>query len=288
VQHLKNVSSRLRPALDLLQAAVAAVPNKGEAVESVLDLGCGSGALSKFLCDTFPNAIIDSVDSSPQMLDAAVKEVSTMSNIKDRVRFKLDSVENFAATVPSKKYDVVFSNSALHWIPPERHSKVFPQLIKNLLVPKNGVLAVQMPDTKDQASHSLIEVAALRTGLVDHIGNVRTARVAHSPLWYHHLLSPICRDVDMWTTEYVQQLPHVGTARQSTHPVLEYTLATALLPYLAAFGGPDSPNSLRFLAEYERLLKDEYPQLNPQNANYKIGKLLVLFPFKRFFLVAQT
>lgn len=31
---------------------------------------------------------------------------------------------------------------------------------------------------------------------------------------YHKLLTPLSKDVDIWSTEYLQQLPHGGTAKQ--------------------------------------------------------------------------
>ena len=48
-----------------------------------------------------------------------------------------------------------------------------------------------------------------------------------------------------------------------------------------------SANGRRFLAEYERLIKDEYPVSNVQNNNYRTGKFLTLFPFKRMFVVCS-
>ena len=43
--YLRNLAPRLRPAMDLLRAAVTALPPGKEAsdVEHVLDLGCGPG-----------------------------------------------------------------------------------------------------------------------------------------------------------------------------------------------------------------------------------------------------
>ena len=49
----------------------------------------------------------------------------------------------------------------------------------------------------------------------------------------------------------------------------------------------NSVNGRRFLAEYGRLIKDAYPVSNVQNNNYRTGKYLTLFPFKRMFVVCQ-
>ena len=49
----------------------------------------------------------------------------------------------------------------------------------------------------------------------------------------------------------------------------------------------NSVNGRRFLAEYGRLIKDAYPVSNVQNSNYRTGKYLTLFPFKRMFVVCR-
>ena len=38
--------------------------------------------------------------------------------------------------------------------------------------------------------------------------------VLYVNLRYHKLLTPLSKDVDIWSTEYFQQLPHGGTAKQ--------------------------------------------------------------------------
>ena len=53
----------------------------------------------------------------------------------------------------SEGYDVVYSNAALHWV--SGHETIFPQMMRSL-VAAGGVLAVQMPDTRTQLSHTLI------------------------------------------------------------------------------------------------------------------------------------
>ena len=48
--YLRNLAPRIRPAMDLLRAAVTALPPGKEAsdIEHVLDLGCGPGKLLFF------------------------------------------------------------------------------------------------------------------------------------------------------------------------------------------------------------------------------------------------
>src|SRR5215510_10620625 len=61
----KFESERSAPFYDLL-ALVDARPNL-----KVVDLGCGTGELTRKLADTLPNSDVTGIDSSPQMLDKA-------------------------------------------------------------------------------------------------------------------------------------------------------------------------------------------------------------------------
>jgi trans-aconitate methyltransferase len=74
-----------------------------QAGEGVLDLGCGDGALTEKLAAT--GAIVTGVDSSAAMVHAA-----------RRRNLNIDHYN--AADLPYKdKFDAVFSNAALHWLP---------------------------------------------------------------------------------------------------------------------------------------------------------------------------
>jgi trans-aconitate methyltransferase len=86
---------------DLAGGVVALLaPQPGE---SVLDLGCGDGALTEKLAAT--GAILTGVDSSPAMVAAA------------RAR-GLNVVEASGDALPfTGDFDAVFSNAALHWMP---------------------------------------------------------------------------------------------------------------------------------------------------------------------------
>lgn len=298
--YLRNLSPKLRPALDLLRSAVAALPNNADTVESVLDLGCGTGTMTKYLCDAFPNAKIHGIDLSAAMVEAAQQGMSSIPGLRHRrVTFENETIENFinrgntttAEKDKNSKFDVIYANSSLQWLPGPKRGEILKALVANRLQPKGGVLAVQMPDTAQQASHLLMETAALRTGLIDQMyGVVAQQREVHDTASYHRLLTPICRDVDVWTTTYGHQLQYHGSAKQAWHPVLEHVRhkATGLVPYLQAVGGEETEDGKRFMTEYNRLLNEAYPVVNVGNPSYKTGARLTLFPFKRLFLVCQS
>lgn len=117
---------------------------------------------------------------------------------------------------------------------------------------------------------------------------------------YFNLLSPLVKEIDMWTTEYVQQLPAAaptqGDALSTSlpdgvplarHPVLEFTKSTGLLPVIDALGGENSANCQAYLNEYDRLLHEAYPIVKVQNKYFVNGKHLTLMPFKRLFIVCK-
>ncbi len=75
-------------------------PKRGE---HILDLGCGDGALTEQLAAT--GAIITGVDASPTMIAAARKR---------NLNVELYSAD---ALPYIDRFDAIFSNAALHWIP---------------------------------------------------------------------------------------------------------------------------------------------------------------------------
>jgi trans-aconitate 2-methyltransferase len=224
------------------------------------------------------------------MIEEAMK-LTLNNDLKNKVSYRAGKIENEVRNFDSskKKYDLVFSNAALHWC--TDHVNLFPQIIKTLVNANGGVLAVQMPDTRAQQSHLLMETAALRSGLLNSIMDVRIPRVEYDPDWYYNLLFPLCKDIDLWSTEYTQQLPVTtvgyGLDLELEHPVLEWTKATGLKPILDALGGEESEKGQKYLFEYGRLLKEEYPIINMRNKFQSNGKLVTLLPYKRFFIICK-
>jgi trans-aconitate methyltransferase len=77
--------------------------------EHILDLGCGDGALTAQLAAT--GARLHGVDASPAMVDAARARADAGPHA-----FQVD--HHPAQSLPyESRFDAVFSNAALHWIP---------------------------------------------------------------------------------------------------------------------------------------------------------------------------
>jgi trans-aconitate 2-methyltransferase len=139
-QYERFKAERARPFWDLL-ALVQPCPGG-----RVVDLGCGTGELTKALHTHLGALETVGIDSSPAMLERAQPFAG------DGLRFDLGDIADWDAA----PYDVVFSNAALHWLPD--HRRLLGRLTQAL--PGGGQLAVQVPANTDHPSHTVgLEVA---------------------------------------------------------------------------------------------------------------------------------
>lgn len=238
---------RLRPAVDLLTRIEAESP------ETVVDLGCGTGNVTRLLAARWPAAEVTGVDSSPEMLSAAAAEPSTIS-------WRQGDAGTWA---PEGKVDVLFSNAALHWL--DGHAALLPRLMA-MLAP-GGTLAVQMPHNHYAASHAVMADTVEAGPWAPRLRPLARRFPVGDPAFYYDVLAPLATRLDIWETEYLHVLD--GEA-----PVVRWTMATALRPLLDALAEPERG---AFLAEYTRRIAEAYPRRED-------GK--TLFPFRRLFVVA--
>jgi len=88
--------------MELLRARCDDLPQTGLS----LDLGCGSGDISRRFAATFPGWHIDGIDGSAAMLAAA----RAMTSDDLPIRY----IEVRLPVLPVGRYDMIFSNSLLH------------------------------------------------------------------------------------------------------------------------------------------------------------------------------
>lgn len=98
-----DVASRL--AVKLLSPAKTAAE-----INTILEIGCGTGNFTKMLADRFPEAGIQALDFSPEMLSHA-----SLKQQKNDIEFICDEAEQFLINAPSESFDLVVSNGALQW-----------------------------------------------------------------------------------------------------------------------------------------------------------------------------
>ncbi|MEH2568145.1 methyltransferase domain-containing protein [Bradyrhizobium sp. AZCC 2289] len=247
-QYLKFSGHRLRPAVDLLMR-IPEFP-----VRSVADLGAGAGNVTKLIKERWPDANVIGVEGSAEMVAAGKKAAPEVEWLH----------QDLGSWQPPHRYDVVYSNAALHWLPD--HARLFPSLMEK--VEPGGILAVQMPRNFAAPSHLLIAETALNGPWRSQVEHLVTPPPVGEPGFYHDLLAPLSEQVDIWETEYLQVL-------EGENPVKEWTKGTWLTRYLDILQGQEKA---AFEAAYGERVAKAYPRNSAGQT---------LFPFRRLFMVVQ-
>lgn len=184
--YLAFADHRGRPFFDLTSRIGATDPRR------VADLGCGPGNLTVTLAQRWPNAVLEAVDSSPEMVSAA------------RERGLDAVVGDITAWTPSPDTDVVVSNAALQWVP--SHRDVLVRWASTLA--PGAWIAMQVPGNFDNASHRAVRTVARSREFADDLADItfRDADVVDTPLQYAELLTDAGCAVDAWETTYIHEL----------------------------------------------------------------------------------
>jgi trans-aconitate 2-methyltransferase len=246
----RYADERSRPFHELLARVRAASPS------SVVDLGCGDGALTATLAGRWPGATVVGVDSSPEMLAAGDAARAAGVDLRQG---------DIATWRPDAPVGVLVSNAALQWVP--EHPALLPGLV-DALAP-GGELAFQVPGNFGAPTHVLLAELRWSPRWRDRLGADadRGAAVLEPREYLDRLTALGCR-VDAWETTYLHVLDGGPDA------VLEWVRGTALRPVLARLPAGEAPE---FEAEYAARLRQAYPA----------GAAGTVLPFRRIFVVAR-
>lgn len=160
---------REQPFHDLL-ALVRPVPDM-----RAVDLGCGTGDLTRLLHARLRARQTLGIDRSPRMLERGATDLPA------GLHFTVGTIEAFAA---DGAYDLVFSNAALHWV--DDHPGLLARLTRALA--PGGQLAFQVPAMFDDAPHRVAEEVAATEPFVSALGGWRRRRSVLAPAEYARLL----------------------------------------------------------------------------------------------------
>lgn len=222
----------------------------------ILDLGCGSGALTRGIHQAMNANYTLGIDSSPTML----KKSQIFK--KDKLDFQQIDIREFSTSEP---FNLIFSHAALQWVPD--HRILFERLLQSLT--PSGQIAIQMPANQDYPTHLIAQELASESPFKEALGE-------RSPFPFQLL------NLD----EYAQLLYQLGFKRQivrvqvylhemeSAESVLEWVKGSLLTYYRSAL--PENLY-LSFLEQYEgRLMKHlghQKPFLYPMKRMLIWGRL---------------
>lgn len=239
---------RTRPAHELLARVPLTAPRR------VVDLGCGPGNSTELLAARFPQADILGLDTSAAMLASARERLPGC-------RFEPADIASWSPDAP---VDLLYANASLQWV--GDHERLLPRLL-DALAP-GGVLAVQMPDNRDEPTHRAMRELAAEAPFAALIGDAGRLRTELLDLTgYYDLLAPRA-EVDLWRTTYQHRM-------DSPARIVEWVSGTGLKPFVDPLPGPERAH---FLAAYEQRIADSYPPRAD-------GRRLLAFP--RLFFVAR-
>lgn len=232
-QYHRFRNERSQPFFDLL-GLVEPCPG-GRAI----DLGCGTGELTKILHERTGAAETVGLDSSETMLAKA------MEHAADGLRFELGPLESFEG-----EFDVVFSNAALQWV--NGHEALVPAIAAH--VKRGGQLAFQVPANADHPSHLVAHRVAREEPFATVLGGYSREWPVLPPERYAEMLYGLGFEPQ---TVRMQVYGHV---LDSSEGVIEWVKGTLLTDYERRM-----PADLyqRYLARYRDALLAEIGERSP-------------------------
>lgn len=238
-QYERFKDERSRPFFDLLALV------EPRTAMRVVDLGCGTGELTRAMHDRLVVRETLGVDNSPAMLAKAAALEG------DGLRFHRADIADFA---DADGFDLVFSNAALQWLPD--HERLFARVAA--LVRAGGQIAVQMPMNFDHPSHVTADEIARDPEFRNALGGHERKSPMLAPETYATLLHRLgFRAQHVRLQVYAHELA-------SRDEVVEWVRGTLLTDYQRRL----SPETFaRFLVRYRELLlprlADERPYFYP-------------------------
>ena len=233
---------RARPFFDLLDL-VQPRPDM-----RVVDLGCGTGELTREMHRRLAARETVGIDTSPAMLARSAVFPG------DGLRFEQGDIGAFSA---DSAYDLVFSNAAIQWV--SDHESLFARLA-TALTPV-GQLAVQMPANNDHPSHVTAFALAGESPFRDALGGYARQWPVLTPEAYAALLHRLG-----FARQHVR-LQVYGHELESRAAVIEWVRGSLLTDYEKRLPAELWPE---FLSRYRERLLSRLEDTRP-----------FFYPFKR-------
>lgn len=215
----------------------------------IVDLGCGTGELTLYLAEHFPDAEVLGIDNSAEML--------SLVPTHPRLSFAHTDIEAFLNT--PQQWDVVVANASLQWL--DKHATLWPQLVGKLA--PRGQLAVQMPSQTEnrlnQLLLALVRQAPYQQALA---GWQRNSPVLDLDDYAQILFQQGASDMALYQKVYPQ-------IAKDSDELYQFIAGSALIPYMERL-----PAALQqpFVRDFKQHIARAFPQ---QPALYAFKRLLM-------------
>lgn len=220
----------------------------------ILDLGCGTGELTRMLQEKIPDASIMGIDNSVEMLR------ESRAFVNENISFKKLSIEE--VTTLNEKWDLIFSHSALQWV--ESHQPLITRLITRLK--KGGQIVIEMSDNHKYITHELIKAIASTEPFRSELqGWIRPNPLLKMEEYAALLYENGGINIKVFEKIYPQEL-------NDSNALISWCRGTALLPYMERLS---TETKNKFLETFSHRIKSVF------------DRKPIFFPMKRMFLSAN-
>lgn len=234
-QYERFRTERLQPAFDLM-SLVAPVPG-GRAI----DLGCGTGEITRLLHEAVQAGETTGIDSSQAMLEKCRHHEAP------GLRFVKGDIASFPGEV---EYDLIFSNAALHWLPD--HRTLFGRFFRALK--PGGSFAAQIPANHLHPSHLAATELAMSEPYRTALQGWNLKYGVELPETYAAILHELgFANPLVMLKVYVHLL-------ETREAVAEWYRGSLLTAYETRL---DTDLFIRFMNDYRTRLKDKLPDTRP-------------------------
>jgi trans-aconitate 2-methyltransferase len=243
-QYNKFERERAQPFFDLLALV------RPEPAMRIVDLGCGTGRLTRVLHERLNARETIGIDRSPKMLEHQEDEPAVPG-----LRFELGTIEEFPGGRGA--FSLIFSNAAFHWV--AEHERLLGRLASALS--SGGQLAFQVPASHDEPSHLIAEELTRIEPYASALGGWHREQPVLPPAHYARILFSLGFDNP---SVALVVYPHVLAGPGEVVEWMKGTLLTEYQKHL--------PGELfeRFVTDYRSRLLGELDTRRP-----------LFFPFKR-------
>jgi trans-aconitate 2-methyltransferase len=248
-QYLQFKYERTQPSIDLVSRIQFEDP------KTIIDIGCGPGNSTQVLLKRWPRADIVGIDKSEKMIQRARQDYPDQKWI----------VGDASALDVGQKYDIVFSNAVIHWIPD--HDVLIQRLFK--MVNTNGILAVQIPANQESPLYRTILKVSMSDKWCAFTAGRQEVITYHDAYYYYDLLASLTKEIAIWGTVYY----HILNSHQD---LIDWYKSTAMKPFLESLPDDESRE------EFEDEILSECKAFYPSQSDGRI-----LYPFKRLFFTAR-